>query len=74
MEIGREVAISYTISEDVANGYHAASQSLAAAAARDPPYLHPPVTASVFWAITLRVQEFDKGRGPVGFPADWAGS
>jgi hypothetical protein len=26
-----------------------------------PPYLHLPVTASVFWAITLRVQEFDKG-------------
>jgi len=29
--------------------------------APDPPYLHLPVTASVFWAITLRVQEFDKG-------------
>jgi hypothetical protein len=40
---------------------------------RYPPYLHPPVTASVFWAIALRVQEFDKGRGPVGFPADRAG-
>ena len=38
-----------------------------------PPYLHPPVTASVFWATALRVQEFDKGRGPVGFPADRAG-
>ena len=34
---------------------------------RDPPYLHPPVTASMFWAIALRVQEFDKGRGLVGF-------
>jgi hypothetical protein len=32
-----------------------------------PPYLHPPVAASMFWAIALRVQEFDKGRGPVGF-------
>ena len=36
--------------------------------ARDPPYLHPPVTASVSLAMALRVQEFDKGRGPVGFP------
>jgi hypothetical protein len=26
-----------------------------------------PVTASVFWVTALRVQEFDKGRGPVGF-------
>ena len=41
--------------------------------AQDPPYLHPLVTASVFWATALRVQEFDKGRGPVGFSADRAG-
>jgi len=27
---------------------------------RYPPYLHLPVTASVFWATALRVQEFDK--------------
>jgi hypothetical protein len=32
-----------------------------------PPYLHPPVTASVLWATALKVQEFDKGREPVGF-------
>jgi uncharacterized protein YceK len=31
------------------------------------------VRASVFGATALRVQEFDKGRGPVGFPADRAG-
>ena len=30
-------------------------------------YLHPPVTASLLWVTALRVQEFDKGRGPVGF-------
>jgi hypothetical protein len=30
----------------------------------DPPYLHPPVTASVFWVRAPGVQEFDKGRGP----------
>jgi hypothetical protein len=45
---------------------------------RYPPYLHPTVTASVccdaprgepeFGATALSVQEFDKGRGPVGFP------
>src|SRR6516162_5768033 len=31
------------------------------------------MTASVFWVIAVRVQEFDEGRGPVGFLADWAG-
>ena len=30
-------------------------------------YLHPPVTASLLRVTALRVQEFDKGRGPVGF-------
>ena len=28
----------------------------------------PLVTASVVWATALSVQEFGKGRGPVGFP------
>jgi len=42
-------------------GRHARLPNAAAAFVPDPPYLHLPVTASVFWAITLRVQEFDKG-------------
>ena len=38
--------------------------SWSAASAQYPPYLHPLVTASVFWVITLEVQEFDKGEDP----------